>query len=196
MASDDTNLNQLTEAAARGDRRALEELLVLHLPDLRAYVRLRMGRRLRGRERESDLLQTVCREILQGGERFRFSGEGAFRAWLYTTAFRKLSKRGAFYRAERRDAGRETEAEPGELLDVYARFAAPSQAAVAADELERIEAAFAELPEDYREVILLSRIVGLERAQVAVEMGRTEDSVRNLLHRALTRLAQAIETGR
>ena len=64
---------------------------------------------------------------------------------------------------------------------------------MAGEQAERIERAFQGLPPDYREVILLSRIVGLSRAEAAREMGRSESAVRNLLHRALAQLAQAVE---
>jgi hypothetical protein len=67
-----------------------------------------------------------------------------------------------------------------------ARFASPSGVAMGREELERMSAAFEELDPDHKEVILLSRVVGLSRAEVAAEMDRTEASVRNLLHRALT----------
>ena len=42
---------------------------------------------------------------------------------------------------------------------------------------------------------MLSRIVGLSRAQIAEETGRTEAAIRNLLPRALARLADALESG-
>ena len=52
-----------------------------------------------------------------------------------------------------------------------------------------LEAAFDDLPEHYREVVTLSRIAQLSRAEIARQMGRTEASVRNLLSRALIALA-------
>ena len=42
-------------------------------------------------------------------------------------------------------------------------------------------------------MILLSRVVGLSRAEVAQGMARSEASVRDLLHRALSLLAQRLE---
>jgi RNA polymerase sigma-70 factor (ECF subfamily) len=55
--------------------------------------------------------------------------------------------------------------------------------------MERLERALASLTPEYREVILLSRVEGLSRAEVAVRMQRSEGSVRMLLHRALAALA-------
>ena len=72
--------------------------------------------------------------------------------------------------------------------------ASPSQEAMGAELLARLEAAFEELAEDEREVVLLSRVAGLSRAEVAQTMGRTENAVRNLLHRTLVKLAEKLDT--
>ena len=48
-------------------------------------------------------------------------------------------------------------------------------------------------PEHYREVIVLARIVGLPHGEIAARMERTEAATRNLLGRALTRLAEELD---
>ena len=60
-------------------------------------------------------------------------------------------------------------------------------------ELERLEAAFAELPPAWREVIVLVRLSGLSHAEAARRLGRSEASTRTLLSRALARLATRLE---
>ena len=70
---------ELTAAAGRGDARAVEALIERYLPELRAFVRLRAGELIRAHESRSDVVQSACREVLQHIERFRFTGEGAFR---------------------------------------------------------------------------------------------------------------------
>ncbi len=190
----------LAEAAARGDEAAVGKLLELHLPELRAFVRLRAGALIRARESTSDIVQSVCREVLQNAERFRFPTETAFRQWLFTTALRKLVDRREHWQAAKRDHAREHPLgpEPGALSEsrlvaAYRRLSSPSGHAMAREEIERLESAFDELPEDYREVITLSRILGLSRAEIAQQMGRTEASVRMLLVRALAQLAAILE---
>ncbi len=173
---------------------AVLELLERHLPGLRAFVRLKAGALVRAREPESDIVQSTCREVLERVHEFRHGGEAGFRQWLYTTALRKILDKHEYHTAQKRDVRREERGvQAGEadasLLAVYHRFASPSRGAVAQEELERIERAFAALPEDYREAVLLSRIVGLPRGEVARAMERSEASVRNLLHRALVRLS-------
>ena len=62
-----------------------------------------------------------------------------------------------------------------------------------------MEAALDRIREDYREIILLARVTGLSHREIAEKLGKSEGAVRMLLHRALGRLAaamQAIEAGR
>ena len=70
--------------------------------------------------------------------------------------------------------------------NAFGDLASPSQAAIGGELLARIEAAFAELSEDEREVVLLSRVAGLPRREVAQALGRSENAVRNLLHDQVT----------
>jgi RNA polymerase sigma-70 factor (ECF subfamily) len=185
--------SKLALEASRGDREAVDELLVRHMPGLRTYVRLKTGGLVRAREAESDIVQSVCREVLQRAPSYRYGGEAGFRHWLYTTALRKILDKRSFHTAARRDVrNEETTGEDEHGPSV--RFASPSGVAMGREELERMSQAFEELDPDHREVILLSRVVGLSRTEVAGEMGRTEASVRNLLHRALAQLAKRLGT--
>jgi RNA polymerase sigma-70 factor, ECF subfamily len=189
----------LVEAAAAGDAAAVDALLAQHLPGLRAYVRLRAGPMLRARESASDLVQSVCRDVLENIDRFRYPGESAFKAWLFATAMRKIADRAEYWNAGKRDVAKEVLAldapvggesgQDAQLADVYRSVCSPSRVAMGREVMERLEGAFEKLPEDYREVVVLARIVGLSRAEIAEKMGRSEASVRNLLSRALAELA-------
>jgi len=186
---------ELVRRAQAGDRAAVTALLERHLPGLEAYVRLRVGRAFGPRDGVSDVVQSACRDLLERLDGFQHGGEHAFRHWLYATAARKIADRFAFHGAERRNAGRE--APPPEasaaLAAAFAGLASPSQQAMGAEFLTRLEEAFEELEEDEREVVLLSRVAGLSRTEVADAMGRTENAVRNLLHRTLVKLAARLD---
>jgi RNA polymerase sigma-70 factor (ECF subfamily) len=190
------------ERALAGDARAMELLLQEHLPGLRAFVRLRLGRPLRAKEESGDLVQSVCREVLEHLDRFQRPSEAGFRHWLYATAARKIQHRLEHWRAEKRDAGREVGLAPSSagasrgpgLLDAYRSFCTPSQEVASREEIARIEAAFDRLPEDYREVITLTKVAGLSHAEAARELGRAEGATRMLLSRALARLAELLES--
>lgn len=178
--------------AAPGDPQALDELLARHLPRLHAYVRLHMNAPLRAREASMDVVQSVCREALRERGDFVYRGEAPLISWLLTTALNKLRERARFAGRHKRDARRET---PADLVDpaVYASLVTPSRVAMGREEIGRLEAALDRLPDDYREVIILARIVGLPHAEISARMGRTGSSTRNLLGRALTRLMAEIE---
>ena len=183
---------RLVQAAARGDAEAVRALVEDHLPRLRAFVRLRCGATLRARESASDLVQSACRDVLANLDGFRWEGEAAFRSWLYTAAARKVADRAEYWQAQRRDIARDDLGDERALLEVYRRSATPSQVAMGRESLERIESAFDELPDDYREAVVLSRVLGLPRAEVARRMGRTEVSVRHLLFRGLAQLGRRL----
>ena len=198
---DDPDTAWLTEAAARGERSAIDALLSRYLPDLRAFVRLRAGALVRARESNSDLVQSVCREVLEHMDRFRHPSEAAFKQWLFTTAQRKIMNRREFYLAQKRDALREvpmqstrSSAEDQRMLACYESFSTPSRHAMVREEMERVEAAFERLSEEHREVITLAHVVGLSRAEIAVQMERSEGAVRVLLHRALVRISELLAT--
>lgn len=186
---------ELVTRAQGGDREALSELLARHLPALEAFVRGRVRGAFGAREGASDVLQSTVRDLLQNADAFRHGGEAAFRHWIYATAARKIADKHAYHAAARRDRARESgEGEEGDLLDrLLARSASPTQRVAAAELFERLESAFGELSDDEREVVLLSRVVGLSRTEVATAIGRTENATRNLLHRALIKLAERLD---
>jgi RNA polymerase sigma factor (sigma-70 family) len=189
---------------ADGDHAALiNTLLERHLPGLRAFIRLRAGHVVREKEQTGDLVQSVCLEILSHQDRFRHDGEEGFRRWLYTTALREIINREHYYRAGKRDVAREervrvtTGGPLGDerVLECYKSFCTPSREAVVREELQRIESAFDQMPDNYRAVITLSRIVGLSHGEIAKEMGTSEGNARVLLSRALARLSWILANG-
>ena len=196
----------LVEAACGGDSQAIERLLEDHLPGLRAFVRLRADRVVRAKESSSDLVQSVCREVLEHMDRFQYRSELGFKQWLYRTAERKIIDRFRYYNAAKRSAAREVNGDPdggvdGEgledsiLLETYRQFYTPSHDAMVKEELRRVEEAFEQLPRDYRNIIIGSRIAGLSNAEIGERMGRTEASVRNALYRGLALLSDLVTRG-
>ena len=171
-----------------GSRPPLDELLAQHLPALRVFVRLQAGPALRQRESCSDLVQSTCLELLQGLDRLAWRGHDRFRAWLFAAALNKIRERDRYHRASRRDPAREVD-DPRDLESAYGSLLTPSRVAMGRETIAQLEAAFDQLSEDHREVIVWCRVAGLSQDEVATRMGRTVDSVRNLLLRALARLA-------
>ena len=73
-----------------------------------------------------------------------------------------------------------------------AQQSSPSQQASRREQAVLLADALAELPADYREVIVLRHLEGLTFPQVAQRMGRTLDSVEKLWMRALVQLRQLL----
>ena len=190
----ETETRQLLEGAARQDRAAIERLLVRQLPGLEAFVRLRMGSALRSRAEPPDLVQSVCREVLEDLTGFEYRGEAPFRHWLYTRAENKLREKHRYHRAEKRNSAREVDPPDGStVMPAYQTLCTPSRELAAREAMARIEAAFDSLPDDYREAISLHKLCGLGHAEIAVQMKRSEGAVRNLVYRGLSRLALLVE---
>jgi RNA polymerase sigma-70 factor (ECF subfamily) len=193
--TDDTYL--LARQAAQGDEQAMAQLLAKLLPSVRAFVRAHMGPQLRARESMSDVVQSVCRELLTHQDRFQHPDANGFQAWLFTTARRKIANRARDLGREKRDVRREVGAidESGlsALGAAYAKMSSPSGHALRKEEVERLEAAIDSLPEEQREVITLAHLVGLSRAEIGAQMGKTEEAVRSLLHRAKARLSVLLD---
>jgi RNA polymerase sigma-70 factor (ECF subfamily) len=113
----------------------------------------------------------------------RFAGdEAAWRAWLFTTARRRLL-----------DQARMRRRHPAEPLDEVAPAElprAPDTAQIALDNLatEAAVAMVAQLPPLQADVIMLRVVAGLDTDVVAGILGKTPGNVRVMAHRGLKRL--------
>ena len=185
------DFDELQRSVTNGDEQALDRMVARFLPRLHAFVRVQMGPGLRRREASVDVVQSVCREVLEERDSFEFRGEGAFLSWLLTAAMNKLRERARFFGRQRRDVAREAE-----LPDAIAyRGLSPSREVMDQEEVGRLEDALAQLPYDYREILVLARIVGMPHADIAEHLGRSLPSVRNALGRAVTRLGKLMKDG-
>jgi RNA polymerase sigma-70 factor (ECF subfamily) len=188
----------LIQRASSGDVVAVDELLERHLGGLRTYVRKNISPALLAKESSDDLVQSVCREVLQNVARFEYQGEAAFRNWLYQAALRKIIDRQRYYKAEKRDAAREVAAlgtssmSSGEFAVLASSIHTPSRDAAMHEEIARLEQGFNQLAEADRRVIRMIYIEGFSHAQVAEALGCTEVNSRKMLSRALARLSKRI----
>lgn len=182
----------LFEQARTGDAAALERLVASYLPQLHAFVRVRLGGRLRVRESSMDIVQSACRELLADPSRHEFRAEERFRAWLFTTALNKLREKHRFHGRDKRDQKRELEQPETDGLLQARNFLTPSKDAMGREAALALDAAMAALTDEHREVITMARIAQLPHAVIAEVMGRSEAAVRQLLVRALRCLADEL----
>ena len=186
----------LVAAAKDGDGTAMDDLMLEHLPSLRAYVRAHLPEALRQRESESDIVQTACRAAILDMDQFSWRGNGSFRAWLSQIALNKIRGKQEYHLADKRDVRRESpvsDTRMVSLADLYRTIATPSQHAMAQELVDHMEGAVHQLPELYRETFLKLHVLGMTRAEVAVDQNRSEEAVRVTSVRAIARVAAAIE---
>jgi RNA polymerase sigma-70 factor, ECF subfamily len=186
--------DRLLALAREGDGSALGQLLERYRVYLTVLARVQIGRRLQGKMEAADLIQETFLEAHRALPNFRGTREREFTSWLRqilaaTVAHqvrRYLGTKSRDVRLERKLA-EELDTSSGEL-GLVANQSSPSQRASNQEQAVLLAAALDELPEDYREVLVLRHLEGLTFPEVARRMERTLDSVEKLWTRALARL--------
>ena len=188
--------------AKTGDGQALGRLLERYRNYVGLLVRLQVGRRLRTKVDVEDLLQEISLEIHRKISLFRGCSEREFLTWIRRLIGSILANQVRHYLGTKsRDARLERalvddlDQSSRALNDgLIASQSSPSQQAVRREQAVLLADALNELPEDYREVIILRQLEGLSFPDVARRTGRTEDSVKNVWLRALARLRVSLES--
>jgi len=146
-------------------------------------------------------VQETFLEVHRGLGQFRGGSEGQFLAWLRQILVGILANQVRRYLGTKcRDVRLERELQDD--LDrssvhlgahLIAAQSSPSAQASRREQAVLLADALNDLPEDYREVIILRHLEGLSFPDVARRTGRTEDSVKNIWLRALARLRLSLE---
>lgn len=188
----------LLARARAGDDDALGALLERHAGALRRSVAGRIPRRLRHLLSEEDVLQQTYTDAFLDLARFRPVGDGAFGAWLRALARANLTDAVRALEAEKRGEARRVH--PGgleqSLSGLFDALAAesrttPSRGAARGEAAERVRAAVARLPEDWRRVVELYDLEGRGVEETAAALGRSPGAtwlLRNRAHRRLREL--------
>lgn len=79
-----------------------------------------------------------------------------------------------------------------EALEIAVDTPAPDRTLMARDELRRVQAALDRLPPREREAILLGRVEGLSRREIALRMGIAESAVAQYLSRGIRGLVNTL----
>jgi RNA polymerase sigma factor (sigma-70 family) len=186
----------LLRRADAGDEQSIEQLLVRNLDLLHAFVRLRIDESTRRHESLSDIVSSVCREVLGQRQRFEFRSEPEFRSWLFGAVVNKLRDRRDHYRAGKRNPIREQDQRVEDLAAVYRTTLDPLGHAMRAEDCARFEFAFDALTPIQREVLTLRYLVGLDYAAIAAQLGASNDSVRAAAARGRARLSVQVRDRR
>jgi RNA polymerase sigma-70 factor (ECF subfamily) len=192
---------ELMRLARRGVGPALGQLLERYRNYLKLLARLQIDQRLQGKADASDLVQETFLEAHRDFRQFRGTTEQALVAWLrqvLVSNLANLSRR--YYRTSRRDVRLERALQKdiensSRILDrgLVAPHSSPSAQAAHREQAVLLADALGQLPEDYREVLILRHLEGLSFPDVARKMKRSVDSVKKLWARGLARLRGLLE---
>jgi RNA polymerase sigma factor (sigma-70 family) len=128
------------------------------------------------RTASEDLVQEVFFRILKYRQSYR---EGTpFRAWMYQIA---RNARIDAFRKQAAEVTWEAELEP---------VVVPTDSAQQQQELQRLHWALLQMPEEKKEVLVLSRFQGLKYEEIAQLLGCEVNTVKTKVHRALQELRE------
>ncbi len=187
---DDRTLNMVARAR-EGDQEAVNDLYRLYAERLRGTVKRNLCDRLRSKIESEDLIQSVWKDVLSDMKDFDYKGSDSFFKWLSFRILRKITDKGRYFAAGRRDVKREIPGDvdsPGHAAARSAGDPSPSQAAMADEELNRLMRLLGHLPDPLRQALVLRTRDNMRFEEIAKVMGRSAGAVRQLHHRALIKV--------
>jgi RNA polymerase sigma-70 factor (ECF subfamily) len=188
----------LFERLRAGDRRALADLFQRHRERLRRMVELRIDPRLQGRIDASDVLQDGFLDLAKRVETYQNDPRLPVFLWLRLVVSDRLALVHRHHLGTRmRDATHEVslyrdplpQASSAALASMLVgRLTSPSNAAIRAERILRVQEAINSLDPLDREVVALRHFEQLTRAETAVVLGITEEAGAKRYIRALKKL--------
>ena len=175
-----TEVRRLVERAQQGDRRALEELYLLHFDRIYSYLHMSVG----NRHDAEDLTTQTFLKMLESIGRFRWQSV-PFSAWLFRIAHNLAMDH---FRAGRRWQPEEEVPEPPDAEEASAEDQAMHSIG-RQSMLELIE----NLSADQQQVLTLKFVFNFANADVATILGKTEGAIKSLQHRALVSLQKQLQ---
>ena len=176
-----TSEAELVRRARAGEAQAFETLIGMHA----GRVHRMLVRVLENPTDAEDVLQETFIKAWRALPRFR--GEAQLSTWLYRIAMNEASRH--------RSAGARHEALPLDdmVLEVPDRGAGPPALAESAELRARLELFIRELPQPYREAVVLRDVEGLTNEEAADALGLGIRTFKSRLHRGRMALRRRLE---
>jgi RNA polymerase sigma-70 factor (ECF subfamily) len=168
-------IRRLVERAQTGDRRALEELYLLHFDRIYSYLHMSVG----NRHDAEDLTNQTFVKMLESIGRFEWR-KVPISAWLFRIAHNLAMDH---FRASRRLQSEEELPEPE-----YAAEHSAEEEAFQAIGRRSMLAMIENLSHDQQQVLTLKFVFNFGNSEVATILGKTEGAIKSLQHRALATL--------
>jgi RNA polymerase sigma-70 factor (ECF subfamily) len=196
-ASDRVSVSDLLQRARGNDPQEMDRLFGACRNYLNVVARAHLESWLRAKVDASDLIQQTLLEAYRDFQRFRGATEAEWLAWLrqilthnaanFVRQFRGTGKR-QINREFSVDRLQKDGSGPAPAL--VAPGESPSEICQREEQELLLADALAQLPEDYREVILLRNLQRLSFQEVAERMDRSRPAVQMLWGRAIDKLQE------
>jgi RNA polymerase sigma-70 factor (ECF subfamily) len=192
----------LIERAGAGDREALTTLLTRHRDRLRRMVEMRLDTRLQARLDASDVVQEAYIDVAERLEEYLRDPKQPLFLWLRQVVGDRLVKLHRHHLGtQMRDAGREVSLYRGALpaassaalaAQLLGRHTSPTQAALRAERILRVQEALNALDPIDREILSLRHFEELTANEAAQVLGIEESAAAKRYFRALKRLKEVL----
>src|SRR5438132_7608859 len=202
MENNSADSANLIERARAGDREALNALFTRHRDRLLRMVETRLDPRLQARLDASDVVQDAYVEVVERLPEYLRDPKLPLFLWLRLVVGERLLQLHRHHLGtQMRDVGREVslyrEALPPAssaalAAQLLGKQTSPSQAAIRAERMLRVQEALNTLDPIDREVLALRHFEQLTRAETAQVLGIEEGAAANRYIRALKRLKDVL----
>jgi RNA polymerase sigma-70 factor (ECF subfamily) len=162
---------------------------------LRVLAEIELGRRWRTKVDPSDIVQQSLLEAHQDRRSLKGRTDAELAAWLRTILARNLLNTARDLTAQKRDVRRERSLaqqieHSSQRLEKFlaAEQSSPSQQVARCEEVQRLAAALAALPDDQRTAVILKHFHDWSLAEIAAHQERSTVAVAGLLKRGLKKL--------
>ncbi len=195
---------RLLERARAGDKQALNELIGRHRARLRRMVELRLDRRLQSRIDASDVIQEAYVEVVRRLGEYLSEPSYPLFLWLRLIVGERLLKLHRYHLGtQMRDAELEVSIYRGALpaassaalaAQLLGKHTSPTQAAMRAERMMRLQEALNALDPMDREVLSLRHFEEMTLTETALSLGIEQSAAAKRYIRALKRLKAVLTT--
>ena len=193
----------LVRQAQAGSSDALSKLLYRFQDRILEVIRLRMGPKLRRRYESQDLVQETLMAAFKDFDRFEIRSDARFLNWVSRIAENRILAAQKHESYEKRDPDRERSLDapaPGQegtrAEELIRRTRSPDEKVAVGQDSERLQECLQELPEQYRELIVLRNYLEMSWQDIADEVGRPSAAAARVMHaKAMEELQRRMARG-
>ncbi len=186
-----TSTFALLEKAKAGDEHALSLAFEKCRRRLEVLVYFKVSPREREFSELEDLVQETLLRAVRDIDSFSWQSSGSFLRWLSSIADHVIVDRIRYRnRGCRRGEEVRFRSASNPLGPEPADSTTPSRLFAQQEAVQRLLKRLNQLPEDYREAILMAKIEGISTAEMAERLGKSREAVALLVYRAVKRFRE------